>query len=152
MSAASILQHGIQSKKGGLWCPEPSKTFQCEDTQCMKGWDDLCIFTATWDILVWLCFWRSVLQESTAPRQMPRKHSLFSVSQLEKKFDSAENLRCSSPGDAYVSFRCFEWLMKQGIYDALTLKFSLAFGIFHFCLGFTMLKGNWLIQCDVRLL
>ncbi|XP_047437897.1 cas scaffolding protein family member 4 [Mugil cephalus] len=45
---------------------------------------------------------RRVSLESTAPRQMPRKYSMFSASQLEKKFDSAENLRCSSPGDSYV--------------------------------------------------
>ncbi|XP_069032043.1 cas scaffolding protein family member 4 [Embiotoca jacksoni] len=44
----------------------------------------------------------SLFTESTSPRQMLRKSSLIPVSKLDKKFDSLESLRCSSPGDTYV--------------------------------------------------
>ncbi|XP_070703338.1 cas scaffolding protein family member 4 [Pempheris klunzingeri] len=39
---------------------------------------------------------------STTRRNVPRKHSLIQISELEKRFDSPESLRCSSPGDTYV--------------------------------------------------
>ncbi|XP_038553757.1 cas scaffolding protein family member 4 [Micropterus salmoides] len=39
---------------------------------------------------------------STTPRHMPQTQSLPPVSELEKRFDSPESLRCSSPGDSYV--------------------------------------------------
>ena len=60
------------------------------------------------------------LQVPTTPRHMPRKYSLLPNSDLEKRFDSLESLRCSSPGDSYVGFRYFEGFMKQGSYDVLT--------------------------------
>lgn len=60
------------------------------------------------------------LQVPTTPRHKPRKYSLLPNSELEKRCDSLESLRCSSPGDSYVSFRHFEGLMKQGSYDVLT--------------------------------
>ncbi|AWP03474.1 putative cas scaffolding protein family member 4 [Scophthalmus maximus] len=43
----------------------------------------------------------SVFTASTTPRHMSRKHSLIPLSELEKRFDSPESLRCNSP-DAYV--------------------------------------------------
>ncbi|KAM9859969.1 cas scaffolding protein family member 4 [Aulostomus maculatus] len=36
---------------------------------------------------------------STTARHVPRKHSLNTISELEKKFDSQESLKCSSPGE-----------------------------------------------------
>ena len=60
------------------------------------------------------------LQVPATPRHMPRKYSLLPNSELEKSFDSLESLRCSSPGDSYVSFRHFEGLLKQGSYEFLT--------------------------------
>lgn len=42
---------------------------------------------------------------STTPRHLSRKHSVIPISELEKKF---EGFRCSSPGDAYVSFMHLE--------------------------------------------
>ncbi|KAM9361640.1 cas scaffolding protein family member 4 [Symphorus nematophorus] len=44
----------------------------------------------------------SLFTASTTPRHVPRAHSLVPISELEKKFDSPESLRCSSPGDTYV--------------------------------------------------
>ncbi|XP_035518134.1 cas scaffolding protein family member 4 isoform X1 [Morone saxatilis] len=44
----------------------------------------------------------SLFNASTTPRHMPRTHSLLPISELEKRFDSPESLRCSSPGDTYV--------------------------------------------------
>lgn len=44
----------------------------------------------------------SFFTASTSPRHMPRTHSLLPMSELEKRFDSPEGLRCSSPGDSYV--------------------------------------------------
>ncbi|XP_041811828.1 cas scaffolding protein family member 4 [Chelmon rostratus] len=44
----------------------------------------------------------SLFTVSTTPRHMPRTHSLLPISELEKRFDSPETSRCSSPGDAYV--------------------------------------------------
>ncbi|XP_037624217.1 cas scaffolding protein family member 4 [Sebastes umbrosus] len=43
-----------------------------------------------------------LVKASTTPRHTPRKHSLIPVTTLEKRFDSPESLRCSSPGDSYV--------------------------------------------------
>lgn len=66
-------------------------------------------------VLVWCLLTVIVvfyLQASTTPRHMPRTHSLLPISELEKRFDSLESLRCSSPGDSYVSFRHLEGLMK----------------------------------------
>lgn len=71
-------------------------------------------------------------QVSTTPRHMPRTHSLLPISELEKRFDSPETSRCSSPGDAYVSLRHLEGLTKQGTYDVLTLKCSLSFTFFKY--------------------
>ncbi|XP_041634849.1 cas scaffolding protein family member 4 [Cheilinus undulatus] len=39
---------------------------------------------------------------STTPRNMPRSSSLLPISGLEKRFDSQQSSRCSSPGDTYV--------------------------------------------------
>uniref|UniRef100_UPI0037E99C97 cas scaffolding protein family member 4 isoform X2 n=1 Tax=Semicossyphus pulcher TaxID=241346 RepID=UPI0037E99C97 len=39
---------------------------------------------------------------STTPNHVPRNSSLLPISELEKRFDSLESSRCSSPGDAYV--------------------------------------------------
>ncbi|XP_070815192.1 cas scaffolding protein family member 4 [Chaetodon trifascialis] len=44
----------------------------------------------------------SLFTASTTPGHMPRTHSLLPISELEKRFDSPESLRCSSPGDSYV--------------------------------------------------
>ncbi|XP_042361663.1 cas scaffolding protein family member 4 isoform X2 [Plectropomus leopardus] len=44
----------------------------------------------------------SVFTASTTPRHVPRKNSLIPLSELEKRFDHSESLRCSSPGDTYV--------------------------------------------------
>ncbi|KAM7402742.1 hypothetical protein PAMP_017956 [Pampus punctatissimus] len=44
----------------------------------------------------------SLYNASTTPRHTGRKHSLIPISELEKRFDSTETLRCSSPGDCYV--------------------------------------------------
>lgn len=44
----------------------------------------------------------SLYTASTTPRQVPRKNSLIPISELEKRFDSPDGLRCSSPGDTYV--------------------------------------------------
>ncbi|XP_076602315.1 cas scaffolding protein family member 4 [Chaetodon auriga] len=44
----------------------------------------------------------SLFTASTTPGHMPRTHSLLPISELEKRFDSLESLRCSSPGDSYV--------------------------------------------------
>ncbi|XP_022056579.1 cas scaffolding protein family member 4 [Acanthochromis polyacanthus] len=44
----------------------------------------------------------SLFTETPTSRQTPRKHSLIPISELQKRFDSPESLRCSSPGDAYV--------------------------------------------------
>ncbi|KAG8007348.1 Cas scaffolding protein family member 4, partial [Nibea albiflora] len=42
------------------------------------------------------------VKTTTTPRHMPRTHSLLPISELEKRFDSPESVRCSSPGDCYV--------------------------------------------------
>lgn len=63
-------------------------------------------------------------QASTTPSYTAQKHSLIPITELERRFDSAESLRCSSPGDSYV---CFRHLGEQGTYDVLTLKCSLLF-------------------------
>ncbi|XP_023154618.2 cas scaffolding protein family member 4 [Amphiprion ocellaris] len=44
----------------------------------------------------------SLFTETPTSRQMPRKHSLIPISELQKRFGSPESLRCSSPGDTYV--------------------------------------------------
>ncbi|KAM3621890.1 uncharacterized protein V6R79_017543 [Siganus canaliculatus] len=44
----------------------------------------------------------SLFTASVTQRHMPRKHSLLPISELEKRFDSMEILRCSSPEDSYV--------------------------------------------------
>lgn len=44
----------------------------------------------------------SLFTASTTPRHTPRTHSLLPISELEKRFESPESLRCSSPGDSYV--------------------------------------------------
>lgn len=44
----------------------------------------------------------SLFSASTTPRHMPRTHSLLPISELEKRFESPESLRCSSPGDSSV--------------------------------------------------
>ncbi|XP_032370769.1 cas scaffolding protein family member 4 [Etheostoma spectabile] len=40
--------------------------------------------------------------ELTAPRHLPRKNSLVPISELGKRFDSPENLKCSNPEYTYV--------------------------------------------------
>ncbi|XP_010742570.1 cas scaffolding protein family member 4 isoform X3 [Larimichthys crocea] len=44
----------------------------------------------------------SLFSTTTTPRHMPRTHSLLPISELEKRFDSPESVRCSNPGDCYV--------------------------------------------------
>ncbi|KAM9364357.1 cas scaffolding protein family member 4 [Pholidichthys leucotaenia] len=44
----------------------------------------------------------SLLPYSTTPRQISRKYSLISVSELEKRFNCQASGRCSSPADCYV--------------------------------------------------
>ncbi|XP_035008251.2 cas scaffolding protein family member 4 [Hippoglossus stenolepis] len=44
----------------------------------------------------------STITASTTPRHMSRKHSLIPTPELGQRFDSSENFRCNSPGDAYV--------------------------------------------------
>ncbi|XP_067360588.1 cas scaffolding protein family member 4 [Channa argus] len=44
----------------------------------------------------------SLLTECTIPKPMPRKYSLIPDLELEKRFNSPESLRCSSPADSYV--------------------------------------------------
>ncbi|XP_059184108.1 cas scaffolding protein family member 4 isoform X2 [Centropristis striata] len=44
----------------------------------------------------------SLFTATTTPRTVQRKNSLITISELEKRFDSPEGLRCSSPGDSYV--------------------------------------------------
>lgn len=44
----------------------------------------------------------SLFTVSATPQHTVRKHSLVPISELEKRFDSLESLRCSSPGDTYV--------------------------------------------------
>lgn len=44
----------------------------------------------------------SLFNASTTPRYTARKHSLITISELEKRFDSPGSLRCSSPGDSYT--------------------------------------------------
>ncbi|XP_008282960.1 cas scaffolding protein family member 4 [Stegastes partitus] len=44
----------------------------------------------------------SLFTEIPTPKQMSKKHSLIPISELEKRFDSLESIRCSSPGDSYV--------------------------------------------------
>ncbi|XP_030276879.1 cas scaffolding protein family member 4 isoform X2 [Sparus aurata] len=44
----------------------------------------------------------SLFTVPTTPRHKPRKYSLLPNSELEKRCDSLESLRCSSPGDSYV--------------------------------------------------
>ncbi|KAM7006051.1 cas scaffolding protein family member 4 [Tautogolabrus adspersus] len=44
----------------------------------------------------------SLFTESTTPRHMPRTNSLLPISEQEKRLDSLESSRCSSPGDTYV--------------------------------------------------
>ncbi|XP_034555132.1 cas scaffolding protein family member 4 [Notolabrus celidotus] len=44
----------------------------------------------------------SLFSASTTPRHMPRTSSLLPISELEKRLDSLESSRCSSPGDTYV--------------------------------------------------
>ncbi|KAM3877994.1 cas scaffolding protein family member 4 [Diretmus argenteus] len=44
----------------------------------------------------------SLFTTSTTPGQQIRKASLVPISELERRFDSWESLRCSSPGENYV--------------------------------------------------
>ncbi|TDH13458.1 hypothetical protein EPR50_G00034320 [Perca flavescens] len=44
----------------------------------------------------------SLSTASTAPRHLPRKHSLIPISGLEKRLDSLESLKCSNTEDSYV--------------------------------------------------
>ncbi|XP_031156076.1 cas scaffolding protein family member 4 [Sander lucioperca] len=44
----------------------------------------------------------SLSTASTALRRLPRKHSLIPISELEKRLDSPESLKCSNPEDCYV--------------------------------------------------
>ncbi|XP_018537006.1 cas scaffolding protein family member 4 isoform X2 [Lates calcarifer] len=44
----------------------------------------------------------SLFTASTTPSYTAQKHSLIPITELERRFDSAESLRCSSPGDSYV--------------------------------------------------
>lgn len=44
----------------------------------------------------------SLFAASTMQRQMIRKASLIPISELEKRFDPQEIVRCTSPGDSYV--------------------------------------------------
>nr|XP_020503024.1 cas scaffolding protein family member 4 [Labrus bergylta] len=44
----------------------------------------------------------SLFTESITPRHMPRNNKLLPISELERRLDSLESSRCSSPGDVYV--------------------------------------------------
>lgn len=117
LSTACTLQPCVQSKRRGLRCPSPSETsfsFLCEHLKIYTRRNGSKVKVDSWidnlpDMVIddGLFYFQAT---STTPRHMSRNNSLIHISELEKKFDG---LRCSSPGDSYVSFTHLEGLIKH---------------------------------------